>query len=369
MLRKGNSAIVWILASTLLLMTSAPAQALSIPTLFIKLAASKSLANPGIIVIDPATNQTIFSLGPDVGRAPASVLKLFSMVTTLNALSPDLVFSTSLHETADPQTFLLVGSGDPWITASTFEEVKYQRAFSPRLIDQLLMAHPGLKTITLDYSNVYATDVQALKRYFAGRLTINAVKVNSAAAATSEIASIKSPPLAKIIEFTLLYSDNVLADRLSRLAAHTMGFTTDAIGLRAAFAKTLTELGISIAGLHLYDGTGLSHQNRVTVRQIAELLLAIRSNPKYAVIYAGLPTSGETGTLKDRFINDAPNAVGLIHAKSGWIDNTVSLAGFVTVGPNEYVFAIVANRIRNLESARQAARVTIDEMLGTIAKP
>ena len=368
-MRKGSKVIVWALASTLLLTTSAPAQAFSIPTLFIKLAASKSLANPGIIVIDPATNQTIFSLGPDVGRAPASVLKLFSMVTALNALSPELVFSTSLHETADPKTFLLIGSGDPWITASTFEEVKYQRAFSPRLIDQLLKAHPGLRTITLDYSNVYATDVQALKRYFAGRLTINPVRVNSAAAATTEIASIKSPPLAKIIEFTLLYSDNVLADRLSRLAAHTMGFTTDAIGLRAAFAKTLIDLGISTAGLHLYDGTGLSHQNRVTVRQIAELLLAIRSNPKFAVIYAGLPTSGETGTLKDRFINDAPNAVGLIHAKSGWIDNTVSLAGFVTVGPNEYVFAVVANHIRNLESARQAARVTIDEMLGTIAKP
>ncbi|MEI6294720.1 MAG: D-alanyl-D-alanine carboxypeptidase [Actinomycetes bacterium] len=368
-MRKGSNVIVWVLASTLLVMTSLPAQAFSLPALFVKLAASKTLANPGIIIIDPATNTTIYSMGPDVGRAPASVLKLFSMVTVLNALSPELVFNTSLHETADPKTFILVGSGDPWITASNFEEVKYQRAFSPRLIDQLMKVHPGLRTITLDYSNVYATDVQALKRYFAGRLTINAVKVNSAAAATTEIASIKSPPLSKIIEFTLLYSDNVLADRLSRLAAHTMGFTNDVIGLRAAFAKTLTELGISTTGLHLYDGNGLSHQNRVTVRQIAELLRAIRSNPKYAVIYAGLPTAGETGTLKDRFINDAPNAVGLIHAKSGWIDNTVSLAGFVTVGPNEYVFAIVANHIHNLESARQAARVTIDQMLGTIAQP
>ena len=68
-------------------------------------------------------------------------------------------------------------------------------------------------------------------------------------------------------------------------------------------------------------------------------------------------------------MNDAPNAVGLVHAKTGWINTTISLAGFVTVGDKEYVFAIIANHIHNLESARQAARVTIDQMLGTIAKP
>ncbi len=369
MLRRGSTAIVWALASTLLLMTSVPAQAFSVPSLFIKLGASKTLARPGIIVIDPTTNQTIYSVAPDIGRAPASVLKLFSMSTVLNVLSPDLVFKTSLHETTSQDTFILIGTGDPWITASPFEEHTYQRAFSPSLINKMLKLHPELKSITLEYENVYSLDIQELQRYFAGRLTINPVKVNSIADATQEIASIESPPLAKIIEFTLLYSDNVLADRLGRQAAHAMGFTTDAAGLQAAFSKTLTDLGVSSVGLHIYDGNGLSHQTRVTVRQVADLLLAIRPNPKFAAILAGLPTSGETGTLRNRFIADAPNAVGLVHAKTGWIDNTVSLAGFVTVGPNEYVFAIVANHIHNLESARQAARVTIDQMLGTIAKP
>ena len=369
MLRRGSTVTVWILASTLLLMTSVPAQAFAIPSLFIKLAASKTLARPGIIVIDPNTNQTLYAEAPDIERAPASVLKLFSMTTVLNVLSPDLVFKTSLRETAAPDTFILVGSADPWITASPFEAHTYQRAFSPSLINKMLELHPGLKSVTLEYSNVYALDIQALQRYFSGRLKINPVKVNSSADATAEVASIQSPPLAKIVEFTLLYSDNVLADRLGRQAAHAMGFSTDAAGLQAAFSKTLSDLGVSSVGLHIYDGNGLSHQTRVTVRQVADLLLAIRTNPKFKTVLEGLPTSGETGTLRYRFINDAPNAIGLVHAKTGWIDNTVSLAGFVTAGPNEYVFAIVANHIHNLESARQAARVTIDQMLGTIAKP
>ncbi len=369
MLRRGSTAIVWTLASTLLLMTSVPAEALSIPAKFVKLAGSKTLAHPGIIVIDPMTNQTIYSVAPDVERAPASVLKLFSMSTVLNALSPDLVFGTSLSETADPSTFVLEGSKDPWITTSPFEAATYQRAFSPSLINKMLELHPRLKSITLEYSNLYTLDITALQHYFAGRLTIYPLRVASSEDATTTIASIHSPLLSKIIDFTLLYSDNALADRLSRIAAHAMGFTTDSVGLQAAFEKTLTDLGVSPVGLRIYDGNGLSHHTRVTVRQVADLLLAIRSNPKYAVILEGLPTSGETGTLRNRFVNDAPNAVGLVHAKTGWIDNTVSLAGFVTVGPNEYVFAIVANHIRNLESARQAARVTIDQMLGTIAKP
>ena len=369
MRRLGSTAITGLVVLLFALTSTIPAQALAIPTLFIKLSASPTLNRPGIVLVDPSTNQTLFSLDPDIERAPASVLKLFSMTTVLSALSADLVFKTSISETATPGTYLLAGSGDPWITESPFEQKTYQRAFLPTLINKVLELHPESKSITLDYNNMYTLDIHAIQRYFAGRVTINAVKVNSTATATTEIASIQSPPLAKIIEFTLLYSDNVLADRLARLAAHTMGFTTDATGLQSAFYKALSDLGVSTTGIHIYDGNGLSHQTRVSARQVTELLLAIKDNPKFKPIIEGLPTSGKTGTLKYRFINDAPNAVGLVHAKTGWINTTVSLAGFVTVGPDQYVFAIVANHIHNLESSRQAARVTIDQMLGTIAKP
>jgi D-alanyl-D-alanine carboxypeptidase len=347
----------------------APAQALTLPSLFVKLANSPTLAHPGIIVLDPTTSETIYELDPDIARAPASVLKLFSMATVLTALNADQTFETSLHETAKPDTFLLRGSSDPWITASPFEAQKYHRAFSPALINRLLALHPTLKTITLEYNNVYAIDIQTLQRYFSGRLTIIPMKVGSASDATMQLAAVESPPLAKIVEFTLLYSDNVLADRLARIASRAMGYPTTAAGLQAAFDKTLTDLGITTAGLHIYDGNGLSHKTRVSVRQVAELLVAIEKDPKFKVIVAGLPTAGKTGTLKDRFVKDAPTAVGLVRAKTGWINTTVSLAGFVTVGTNNYVFAIVANHIHNLESARTAARTTIDKMLGAIAKP
>ena len=368
MLRRRSLALIGTVAFSFLISSVVPAQALAIPTLFIKLSASPTLNHPGIVVVDPATHETIYSLDPDIGRAPASVLKLFSMTTVLSALSADMVFKTTISETATPDTYLLAGSGDPWMTESPFEAQKYQRAFLPTLINKVLELHPDSKSITLDYNNMYALDIQAIQRYFSGRLTINAVKVNSLSEGTNEIASVESPKLGKIIEFTLLYSDNVLADRLARLAAHTLGFGTDAAGIQAAFEKVLDDLGVPHAGLHIYDGNGLSHETRVSAREVADLLVAISSNPKFQPIMAGLPTAGETGTLKTRFVNDAPNAIGLVHAKTGWINTTVSLAGFVTVGSSQYIFAIIANHIHNLESARQAARVTIDQMLGSIAK-
>ena len=354
---------------TSLVSSTSPAQALAVPEQFIKLAASPTLAGPGVVLVDPSDQQTLFSLDPDVQRAPASVLKLFSMATVLTVLNPDMVFKTTMSATAKNDTFLLAGSDDPWLTQNLFEEEQYNRAFSPSLINAILELHPELKSITLEYKDIYQLDIQALQRYFAGRVVINPVKVSNLNDATEELASIQSPPLSKIVEFTLLYSDNALADRLARTAAKAMGFTTDVAGLQLAFSKTLTDLGISPKGIHIYDGNGLSHQNRVSARQVVDLLLALRGNPRFQSIVDGLPTSGKTGTLKYRFVNDAPSAVGLVHAKTGWINTTISLAGFVTVGANQYVFAIVANHIHNLESARQAARVTIDQMLATIAKP
>ena len=369
MLRKGSRTAIWLAVAALLVVNSVPAHALVLPELFVKLAGSHTLANPGIILIDPANDQTIFSVGPDVGRAPASVLKLISMATVLNTFSPDQTFKTSISETQTPGTFMMKGEGDPWLTESPFEAHKYQRAFLPTLLNKVLALHPDLTIITLEYENVYALDIRALRRYFSGRLTIISEKVSSTRDATTQLATIESPALAKIIEFTLLYSDNVLADRLARAAAQNMGFATSAKGIQSAFAKTLSDLGISTAGLHVYDGNGLSNRNRVSVRQIADLLVAIRTNSKFKVIVAGLPIAGKTGTLKTRFVVDAPKAVGLVQAKTGWINTTVSLAGYVTVGAEQYVFAVVANHLHNLESARSAARVTIDQMLGAIAKP
>lgn len=366
-------ALVGISALALGFTSVVPAQALDIPTSFIKLANSPTLNHPGILVIDPATGETVYSDAPDTLRAPASVLKLISTTTALKTFGAEKKFSTTISRTAHSSVFVLTGESDPWLTGSKYEAKKYHRAFSPGLISAAISGHSHLRSITLYYKGVYAADINVLKRFYKGRLRINAHLLPSAAAAqaliTEPVKTISSPPMSEIIDFTLLWSDNVLADRLAHSAAHELGLPSDVSGIQSAFEKTLTAMNVPSEGLAVQDGNGLSHQTRVSARTIASLLVNIKKDPALKVIYDGLPTAGETGTLKSRFVKDAPTAVGLIKAKTGWIDTTVSLAGYVTSGDKQYCFAVIADRITNRESARGAARVTIDKMLSTIARP
>ena len=370
--RRSKPAMALLAVITFGAIGISPAQALTVPESFVKFASSPSLENPGIIVVDPTTDATIFSDDADITRAPASVLKLFSMATVLNTFDADTTFTTTLSTTATPGTYVMFGESDPWITASQYEAKKYHRAFSPSLINAVIATHPHLHSLTLEYSGVYTPDVQLLKKYFAGRVTINLQpmpSLNSAtAAAVTEVAHITSPKLAAIVKFCLLWSDNVLADRLARTAAEKLGFGTGPTAIQSAFTQLLSQYNIPSDGLVIKDGNGLSHATRVSVRQIAQLLLVIKATPKFDVIYQGLPTAGKTGTLKDRFVKDAPNAVGLVHAKTGTLSTTISLAGFVTVGAKQYVFVVVADHIHKHNVDAEAAMTTIDKMLGTIAR-
>jgi len=371
--RKVFRASVVAAISGAMVLGATPAFALKLPHTFMKLASSPLLAKPGIVLIDPTSDQTLFSQAPDVLRAPASVLKLVSMTTAIHTLGADTTFTTSISTTDKPDTFILLGQGDPWLTASDFEAKKYHRAYSPSLINAVLAANPGMKSMTLDFSGVYTLDAQTLQKFFAGRVNITLNPITSPAAAQAEavnkIAEITSPPLSDIAQFTLLWSDNVLADRLARTAAEKLGFGGEAAGIQQAFEKTLDEFDVEHNGLAIYDGNGLSKETRISARTIGELLVKIQSTPELKVIADGLPLAGKTGTLQTRFVTDAPKAVGLVQAKTGWINGTVSLAGYVNVKDKKYVFAVIANRIHPTEYYRQLARETIDKMLATIAAP
>ena len=152
-------------------------------------------------------------------------------------------------------------------------------------------------------------------------------------------------------------------------AALAHGYEKNAKGLEQTFKDALLSKTIGIEGLVIKDGSGLSKQNRVTARTVVDLLRAIRFLPEYQAIYQGLPKSGKSGTLKTRYKKTAPDAVGLIKAKTGWVNGTVSLAGYITVGEKELVFAVLADRIPPYYSATERARAAMDRMVGSLALP
>ncbi len=362
-------AVVTSISMSLFIAT--PATALGVPKSFQDLANSQALAKPGILIIDPITQTEIFESEADVPRAPASILKLISSVTAIKAYGADKVFKTSINSTSDPERFILLGEYDPWLTTSMSSAKRFQRALSPKLISAIGQTGVDPETVTIEFNGLFTKDIENLRAFYGNKVKFKRVtkaEVKTLSGLTP-LAEVSSPHLSDIIGFTLLWSDNTLADRLARNASDEMGFTRDSDGMNKAFAETLKSLDVDYAGLSVKDGSGLSHDDRVSARTIAELLWKIRIEPEFQSIYDGLPVAGESGTLKDRFKKSGKSAKGLVKAKTGWINTSVTLAGYVEVGNNEYVFAVIANYLKPTETSRDLARKTIDKMLATVAKP
>lgn len=93
----------------------------------------------------------------------------------------------------------------------------------------------------------------------------------------------------------------------------------------------------------MVDGSGLSHLNMVTPRQVVELLKYMYSNKKvYADYYNSLPIAGIDGTLGKRMKNTTAEKV--VRAKTGFISYVRSLSGYAVTGDNEPIaFSMIAN--------------------------
>ena len=348
-----------------------------ISRVFAQISSSPTLAGPSMILIDRTTGETVFQIDATSLRKPASILKLLSATAALEYLDPNYRYVTRIALGVNPRTLVISGNLDPWMTGSYFEATKYHRAWlqylANRSIADLKSKTTPLHAVSIQYSGLYSNDVGFLKRAFVAQgisakfIEISATRIESVSG--QEIASVTSPPVSEMVKFALTWSDNLLAERLARAASHSVGYPMDDAGVAQTIKKMLGDLQVNQSGLYIHDGSGLSKEDRVTAKLIADLLLKIRGDAKFAAVYEGLPVSGISGTLESRFINTAPQAVGLVHAKTGTLDGTVSLAGYVESGAHEYIFVAIADHIHKGQAATDQARNTLDRLLGKITAP
>ncbi|MFM8632873.1 MAG: D-alanyl-D-alanine carboxypeptidase [Candidatus Nanopelagicus sp.] len=366
-----KSAIIVLL---ILLGNLAPANAAeTLPEPFFKYLGSKYLGNPGVILINSNNNEVVYQDGAEKLRTPASVLKIISTAAIALTLDTSTVFKTAIYKTEKKGVFVIWGDNDPWITSNAKYRDANKRAYMPTLIKAAFASDKSLKKISLIYKGVNNSDIlyakKALKRRSSVAYKPISKNVEVESLITEKIAEISSPPLHKMIRFALLYSDNVLSQRLIMVATGRNGYPLTRTGLNKMANAKISELGVDTTGMVLMDGSGLSGQNRVSAVTVSQLLLKVKSEPKLKVIYDSLPISGESGTLIGRYHSTAPQAVGLVRAKTGSTRHTVSLAGFATSGDKEYVFVVIADGVGRTRRLQDAARSAIDRMLGTITKP
>jgi D-alanyl-D-alanine carboxypeptidase/D-alanyl-D-alanine-endopeptidase (penicillin-binding protein 4) len=178
-----------------------------------------------------------------------------------------------------------------------------------------------------------------------------------------------SPSVLQMTHYFMKWSDNILSERMARLAAKSAGYPQNTTGIRAVFKKVLAEMEIDSSKLVVKDGSGLSHDNRLSAKLLGDLLLKVYENPEYKLVVDSLPSGGINGTLNERFIKTAPQAIGLVRAKTGTLNGTVTLAGYVEAQDREYIFVVIADRLSRSYSASKVARDTLDRYLGKIALP
>lgn len=365
-----------------LILSAAPAGAAlapeSIPAAFDELLKVPTLSNPAMIVIDGTTGQIIYEKNIYSQRKPASVMKVLAASVSLEYLDPQAIFNTTISIVPADKTIVIRGSLDPWISLDHTVARKMNRASLPYMgfntLSAVKKANGGsLKNYTILYSNLYSQDVANLKAFWLKRGFKPAYKaVSDEETLVTEgelVVSENSPPVIEILDWMMLWSDNLLAERLARLSARAAGYSLDIKGVNIIFRSLLAHFEIDDTKLVVADASGLSKKNRVTAKLVGELLFKIRKEEKFAHLYDSLPIGGVSGTLKNRFTTTAPSAVGLVRAKTGTLNGTATLAGYVQSTDREYVFVTIADDIALGNSALNKARAAIDRVLGRIAAP
>ncbi|WP_323184830.1 D-alanyl-D-alanine carboxypeptidase/D-alanyl-D-alanine-endopeptidase [Streptomyces sp. NBC_00193] len=330
----------------------------------------------GACVIDTATGKVLFEAGARDAMTPASTVKIATAAASLAALGPDHRIRTTVTPGAGPGQIILVGGGDPSLTAKkkapagaggslvalaadTAQALKAAGTDSVALgYDDSLYTGPVLHPIGENPNLAPVTALTAdegrpdesfsgpvkrsqdpsrdTARAFAALLKERGVKVTGeparAKAATGAVplAATLSPPLAGLVERMLTHSDNDIAEALARQTALASGAPASFDGVAQATGAKLAALGVDTAGSRFADGSGLNRADKVSAGLLTALLAkaADPQRPELRPVLTGLPVAGFTGTLRTRNSGDSP-AAGLLRAKTGTLSGVNSLAGTV----------------------------------------
>lgn len=191
-----------------------------------------------------------------------------------------------------------------------------------------------------------------------GRLTLGKTPGKA-----TELASLQSPPLSRLVNAMNRESINLYAELLFRDAARASnGSEMGSVEAgNKAMRKLFTRLKIDTSGLYHADGSGLSTLNRITARTMVQFLMSAHRQQWGPSFHASLPVAGSSETLRRRMNNSQAEAN--LHAKTGTTDDVVSLAGYVTSANGELLaFSVIYNG-----ADRWIARESIDALGATLA--
>ncbi len=371
----------------------------------------------GVLVTGPSGDEA-FTSGPR-RVIPASTTKLLTAVAALVSLGPERRFSTKVVQGRGDAEIVLVGGGDPYLAgrapaAGTWPERADLGALADETARSLAAAGRDRVRLSFDASlfsgpSVAATwepnyvpdgvvaPISALwvdrgvgpggygkaenppalaAATFAAALEARGIEVTgrarsrTASSGAEELGRVDGPTVAEIVERVIEVSDNEAAEVL----AHHVGLSERGAATfddgAAATMDLLAGLGVDLDGSRLYDGSGLSRANRLSVHTIADTLrVAARpEKPELRPAISGLPVGGFNGSLTYRFGAVPTQSLGRIRAKTGTLTGVSGLAGIVVDAEGSpLVFVMVADRVRAGRPGAGDVRLVIDDLVASLA--
>lgn len=156
------------------------------------------------------------------------------------------------------------------------------------------------------------------------------------------LADVASRPLKDWIFPVLNTSQNWYAEMLLKQLGRQFGDGGSWRGGLAVERRFLIDsMRVDSLQFALRDGSGLSSSNLVSPQAFATLLAWMRRHPHFEAFSAGLPQSGQRGSLKSRFVGTPLE--GKVRAKTGSISRVNTLSGYIELPGRTLTFSVEAN--------------------------
>jgi D-alanyl-D-alanine carboxypeptidase/D-alanyl-D-alanine-endopeptidase (penicillin-binding protein 4) len=358
-------------------------------------AADPNLGRLGGRITDAITGKELWQMADDVPLVPASTNKVLTAAAALLTLDRQARISTRVVAGSQNAQgpIVLVGAGDPTLSAAPPDVPTWYRG-APRISDLVEQIHRSGMTPTAvqvdssaftgptmaqgwDPSDIDNGDIAPIESVMidAGRIqpsTVNsrrsktpaldagrelakalgmdpaAVTIASAPSGARQLAVVQSAPLVQRLGEMMDHSDNVLAECIAREVAAAINRPRSFPGAVDAVTNRLSTAHIDTTGVALLDSSGLSVDDRLTAKTLDGTVQAAAGpdQPSLRALLDLLPIAGGSGTLADRFLDQATNQgpAGWLRAKTGSLTAINSLVGVVTDRSGRVLtFAFISN--------------------------
>lgn len=335
-----------------------------------------------VVVRDLATGEDVVSQNPYKAMLPASTMKCLTAAAAIEAGLDTARFETRVYTRGriEDGTLLgdlvIAGNGDPTIESAQFpsnpsfvnEIVRAVKNAGIRVVEGEILVDTSsfpddgpcdrweLSDLRYEYgAGLYALNYrdnrvgdkamespsesfgEALENRLASEgVTVCWQTVDTSGEPLAEILVHRSPRGGEILDNLMSRSDNLFAEGMLRLLAP--GQPRSAAIARER--RLLSSRGVDFDITDIHDGSGLSRNNRVTARFMADLLEKMAGRRGGAVSYVSLfPLVGEEGTVKT--LLKGTSLQGRLALKSGSMNGVHCYAGYKLDSEGKPTHAVV----------------------------